>query len=308
MYLSGWIKLHRSIIDSDIYQMPPLYLRVFERLILEANHQDNEIPYKERGSKLVGKKLIKRGERLTSVRDICKWVSWYERGKLKEPNPKTVQDILDWLEENDMIFIYGEKGNRKETHYKIVNYSIYQTREDEEVTEDKQPSNSKITEKKQSLETNKNDKECKEVSVCMYGENENLKNIIKLLEENIGIIPPILIEEVNNYTDIFDIEMFSEAIKIAANNKRRSVNYVLGILRNWKDNNILTIDDLEALRKEKEIERQEKQQYQDKKQYPKPKKTRFHNFEQRTSNMTEDELEAIVRRKREEYFNRVREG
>ena len=150
--MDGWIKLHRKIIDSDIYQMPPLYMRVFLRLILEANHQDAEIPYKEQGQKTIGKKLIKRGERLTSVRDICKWVAWYERGKLKEPNPKTVQEILDWLEENNMIEIYGTKGNRKETHYKIVNYDIYQDKEDD-----------KVTEKKQSLDINKNDKNEKNI-------------------------------------------------------------------------------------------------------------------------------------------------
>jgi len=150
--VDGWIKLHRKIIDSDIYQMPPLYMRVFLRLILEANHQDAEIPYKEQGQKTIGKKLIKRGERLTSVRDICKWVAWYERGKLKEPNPKTVQEILDWLEENNMIEIYGTKGNRKETHYKIVNYDIYQDKEDD-----------KVTEKKQSLDINKNDKNEKNI-------------------------------------------------------------------------------------------------------------------------------------------------
>ena len=150
--MDGWIKLHRKIIDSDIYQMPPLYIRVFLRLILEANHQDAEIPYKEQGQKTIGKKLIKRGERLTSVRDICKWVAWYERGKLKEPNPKTVQEILDWLEENNMIEIYGTKGNRKETHYKIVNYDIYQDKEDD-----------KVTEKKQSLDINKNDKNEKNI-------------------------------------------------------------------------------------------------------------------------------------------------
>ena len=110
--MAGWISLHRCIIDSDIYKMPPLYLRVFERLLLEANHQDNYIPYKDKNSNIFSKKLIKRGERLTSVRDICKWIAWYERGKIKEPNPKTIQSILDWLEENNMIYIYGVKGNR----------------------------------------------------------------------------------------------------------------------------------------------------------------------------------------------------
>lgn len=155
----GWIKLYRHIKDSDVYVMPPLYLRTFERLVIEANHQDKEIPYKEKDSKIIGKKLIKRGERLTSVRDICKWVAWYERGKLKVPNPKTMQNILDWLEANDMIFIYGNKGNRKETYYKVVNYNVYQDRENEEVTEKKQSGNSEVTVAGDKQEYIKNDKE-----------------------------------------------------------------------------------------------------------------------------------------------------
>lgn len=154
--MEGWISIHRKIIDSDIYQMPPLYLRVFERLLIEANHQDNEIPYKKKGERITGKKLIRRGERLTSVRDICRWVSWFERGREVIPNPKTVQEILDWLVENDMIEIYGCKGNRTETHYKIVNYSKYQDCNNDKVTEKKQLGNSQVTEKQQSLDTNNN--------------------------------------------------------------------------------------------------------------------------------------------------------
>lgn len=156
--LSGWIKLHRQITESDVYQMPPLYLRVFERLIIEANHQDNEIPYKKHSQDIACKKLIKRGERLTSIRQICQWVGWYERGIFKMPNPKTIKTILDWLQQNDMIQIYNNEGNRKETHYRIVNYDIYQSDDNTKVTEKKQSGNSKETEKKQSLDTNKNDK------------------------------------------------------------------------------------------------------------------------------------------------------
>ena len=124
--MSGWIKLHRQIVNSDIYHMPPLYLRVFERLILEANYQDTEIPYRERGSDVIGKRLIRRGERLTSIRQICEWVGWYERGVFKRPNPKTIISILRWLESNSMIEIYGSEGNRTETHYRIANYGVYQ--------------------------------------------------------------------------------------------------------------------------------------------------------------------------------------
>lgn len=155
--MSGWIRLHRQITKSDIYQMPPLYLRVFERLLLEANHKKVEIPYKEKATDKMGKKLIKRGERLTSIRQICEWVGWYERGRFKQPSTKTILKILDWLEENNMIQIYGTKGNRKETHYKVVNYGVYQS-DDAEVGNS--PENSKETVRKQSGKRNNNDKEC----------------------------------------------------------------------------------------------------------------------------------------------------
>lgn len=165
----GYIKIWRALIENEIYTLPPLYLRVFERLILEANHQDNEIPYRRKGK--VEKKLIKRGERLTSVRQISEWVGWYEKGVFKVPNPKIIKEILDYLVKNNMIFIYNNKGNRTETHYSIVNYNVYQDFSEEKVTEQKQEKNAKETEKeresnnketnkKQTLPTNNNDKEC----------------------------------------------------------------------------------------------------------------------------------------------------
>ena len=82
---------------------------------------------------------------------------------------------------------------------------------------------------------------------------------------------------------------------------------MLGILGQWKDNNIITINDLEALRREKELEKEQRAQEKDNKQYIKPK-NRFHNFEQRTSKYTAEQLEEIARRKREEYFKKIQEG
>ncbi|MEA4894098.1 MAG: hypothetical protein VB064_02420 [Oscillospiraceae bacterium] len=50
-----------------------------------------------------------------------------------------------------MIEIYRDKGNRQETHYKVCNYEFYQGTEMDE-------SNSRVTENKQSTDTNKNEK------------------------------------------------------------------------------------------------------------------------------------------------------
>ena len=143
--MGGWIKLHRQITESDIYSMPPLYLRVFERLLIEANHRDCEIPFKYPGEKVVAKKLICRGERLTSIRQICEWVGWFEWGVFKVPSPKTVKVILSWLEENQMIEIYPRKSNREGTHYKVLNYSTYQAPDEEKVTIRKQSGNNEET-------------------------------------------------------------------------------------------------------------------------------------------------------------------
>lgn len=165
--MTGWIKLHRRIVDSDIYMMPPLYLRVFERLILEANHQDKEIPFKYSGDDVATKKLIKRGERQTSIRQICEWVGWYERGVFKTPNAKTVKEILDWLEANGMIEIYPRESNRDGTHYKVVNYDTYQAEGGEKVTVQKQFRNSSETvtgSKQECIKNEKNDKKYKESS------------------------------------------------------------------------------------------------------------------------------------------------
>lgn len=120
-----YIKLHKQVIESDIYRMPPLYLRVFERLLLEANHEDKTIRYKPKGKTDFIERIIKRGEQKTSIREIGEWVSWYENGSLKIPNKKTIKVILDWLISQKMIEIFN-KGNALETHYNVLKYEVYQ--------------------------------------------------------------------------------------------------------------------------------------------------------------------------------------
>jgi len=127
---------------------------VFERLIIEANHSCKRIPYKD------GTKLVKRGEKLTSIRQIANWVGWYQRGIFRAPNPKTISKILDWMIKNDLIEIY-DKGNSQETHYNIVNYCVYQSVDDVE-------GNAKVTVRgsvsKQSVDTNNNVNNAKNVN------------------------------------------------------------------------------------------------------------------------------------------------
>lgn len=92
----------------------------------------------------------------------------------------------------------------------------------------------------------------------------------------------------------YNFEWIKNALLEAERQGKRSKKYVEGILRNWKvgggmklstdnkgDSNIKT---------------------------PAAKKTKFHNFHQRTDNYSADQLEDIARRKREEYFKKTQEG
>jgi len=235
--VKGFIKLHRNIVNSDIYQMPPLYLRVFERLLLEANHDDASIPYKEKGASVIGKKLIKRGERLTSIRQIAEWVGWYDRGIFKVPNPKTIAIILDWLIANNMIQIYNQ-GNSQETHYNIVNYCVYQDKVNNE-------SNAQVTVKKQSTDTNKNDKNDKNKQVVVEEEN-----VFRFFQENIGLITPFQAELIQSYLDDGVEEKFVKEIIVDSIGKDNPWSWIRKVLESSVKKNIKTLEQYKATKVE----------------------------------------------------------
>lgn len=147
--MQGFIKDYRKELQSDIWLMPPLYHRVWQYLKYQVNHESSEIPMKD-GSKF----RIEKGQHLTSVRAIAKGVGWYENMVFKEPNPKTITVILDWLVQNGMIEISRGKGNRQYTLITLLNWEKYQSKDDD--------GNSKVTRngegRKHETDINKNNK------------------------------------------------------------------------------------------------------------------------------------------------------
>lgn len=177
--MQGWIKDYRKELESDIWMMPPLYHRVWQYLKYDANHADRTVPTRT-GEKLT----IKKGQTITSYQKIANDVKWYEWGVEKVPNKKTIKAILDWLVSQEMI---TKCSNGKGTVITICNYCDYQGT-------DKEESNAKETQKKRSLDTNKNDKNVKKIYIDQFEELWQLypnkkgkatakKKAVKLLEE-----------------------------------------------------------------------------------------------------------------------------
>ena len=101
----------------------------------------------------------------------------------------------------------------------------------------------------------------------------------------------------------FSMEIVLKGCENSKKTSNPSINYIDGILTSWYHKGIKTLEDIKI--KDTPPERKEYQKTP-KNRPVKAKQTRFHNFEQRTSNMSAEELEAIARRKREEYYSKAK--
>mgnify|MGYP006277978563 CR=1 FL=1 len=100
----------------------------------------------------------------------------------------------------------------------------------------------------------------------------------------------------------FSMELVLRACDETTKISEVSFDYIDGVLKNWHKDGINTLDDIEA---REDSFRTEKETKSTKKKSPNKKKilTQFHNFEQRTSKYSADELEKKVRENFEKKIN-----
>jgi len=135
MISSGWIKIHRKLLDNPIMLQPEL-LQVFIFCLLRANHEthefifNNEMVKVERGSFICGRK---------------------EMAKSLKRSESSIYRNLKKLQKFEYISL---KSNNKFTLLTVIKYNTYQLRENEI----EQQVNNKRTTSEQQVNTNKNDK------------------------------------------------------------------------------------------------------------------------------------------------------
>ena len=80
--------------------------------------------------------------------------------------------------------------------------------------------------------------------------SNNLAQISKLYEQNIGPIYPVNSEWLIEVSETIDTDLFKRAIEICIDRSRVTPGYLKGIIKKWTDGKIFTFEDLKA----KEIE------------------------------------------------------
>ena len=142
---NNWIKLNRSILESNVFDNPKL-LKVWIWCLCKASHKAHD--------QVVGRQV----QHLEPGQFV------YGRHRAAEElrmNPSTTRDYISALQMHGMIAI---KSNNKYSVITVVNWAFYQQTETKKRQDDRQQKDNKRTTKGQQKDTNKNVNNVKNVN------------------------------------------------------------------------------------------------------------------------------------------------
>lgn len=146
--MQGWIKLHRKILDNEIWNDVPTF-RLFTLLLLNAAHTD--------GMKVKGVEL-KKGQYMRSYRRLAEDLAYKDGKGLKKYSLRTIHRCFAKLIQNGMVSV-------QETEYgtliTVLNYASYQHLEGTESVSANANGNEIETNRKRERNNNKNEKNIK---------------------------------------------------------------------------------------------------------------------------------------------------
>ena len=76
--------------------------------------------------------------------------------------------------------------------------------------------------------------------------NEKLSAMSKLYQQNIGVANGIVAEWLTEVSEQITVDLYKRAIEICTEKGKLNLGYLKGIIKNWLDNNITSLEDLEA--------------------------------------------------------------
>jgi len=219
--LKGCILISRAIVESKIWQKPPLYIKVWLYLLVRAQHKDFN--------------GLKRGQLYTSIPEIQNACSWYVGYRKVTPSKDKIYTVFKWLRnpcegsyeyDTDTTMITTTKA----THGMLVTidkYSIYQEfktyESNNETTNEKVTSN--LRNQHSSYNINKNDNNDK---------NDNKNNIVQkqVLNESIKSIFDYYVE-----LDLVKHKKLTDSMKKSLNKalKEYTADELKALLRRHSD-------------------------------------------------------------------------
>ena len=199
-------------------------------------------------------------------------INWIKHNKLQSPMvKKCIEKELSKIKSKELIDMFLKECRKYE--YTINTSEI---RLDEEEVGGVSNSNIKVTSDNNL-------------------DNNNISKFKVLYEQNVGLINPITAEWLIETSESIDYDLFKEAIIIATDNGKLSKGYIDAILKQWKNNNIKSLSDLNAYK----IALKNRREYNEGNRFESTKSKHATAFERENEDIyrkpTEEELKAFER-------------
>ena len=244
----GWIKLYRELLEKPIwFESTPEQKTILITLLLMANHEGRQ--WEWQGQQY----YAGPGQFVTSLAKIAEKAG-------PGISMQNVRTALKRFEKFNFLTNQSTKVNRLIT---IVNWGVYQ----ENPNEPNKVTNSQLTKSQQrankELTTNKNvrNKECKNIDVVVNEQVDPISKAIRTYEQVFGLASSINIQTIQYWCQDLSPELVIKALGITSKSNARSFKYTEAILRSWEKQGIQTVEDVEALEKQREVQQQEKNKH-----------------------------------------------
>lgn len=239
----GWIVLHRKLLDKPIWFESTAEQKVILiTLLLMANHAEKE--WEWQGQKYVAKP----GQFVTSLSKIAEVCG----------EGISFQNVRTALKRFEKYGFLTNESTNKNRLITINNWAFYQNNPNDT---NRQP-NKQLTSNQQAankqLTTNNNDKQINNVTnnVVVDKQIDPISKAIRTYEQIFGLANPITIQNIQFWCQDLSPELVIKALEITSKSNARNFKYTEAILRSWEKQGIQTIEDVDALEKQREVQQE----------------------------------------------------
>jgi len=225
--MSGWIKLHRQIVNSSKFADPDI-LRLWILCLTKASHKETVVV------------IDKREVPLTPGQFITGRFSLHQDyNALLSPRKKIPETTLwNWLKRLESWGDLDIKTTNKYSVVTVLKWNDYQ----ETLTADGQQIDNRLTANGQQIDTNKNVKNLENeknvINITTTTDTLTLNPFKLFVSEGFGTISYVIAEHIGMMIDDYGERWVVEAMKSASIQGVRTLRYVEGILKRYKSEGI----------------------------------------------------------------------
>lgn len=247
MQRPGYLKLHRALVEKPIWkQSTPEHKAILIQLLIMADFMPSEWEYQ--GVKY----KTEPGQFVTSLQSIAD-----ECGK--GISVQNVRSALARFERLGFLTNQSTKVNRLIT---IVNWGLYQAREEKTNKETNNVTNKEVTKNQQrgnrEVTTNEEVKKLRSKEVKNNTTQQNdFSDVFTAYQQNIEMVPPqMTINKISDDFDAYGKDIMMKAIEKSAFNGNHDYKFINFLLNDWRKRGLKDVKAIELYEEQRETSRQ----------------------------------------------------